>query len=44
MGGAGQFVQLYETIEIYLSHLKQYGWYEHYGKCLYITSGFRGCI
>ena len=40
MGGAGQFVYLYVTIEMYLSHLKLYGWYEQYGKCSYIISGF----
>ena len=28
-------------MEMYLSHLKLY---EQYGKCLYIISGFRGCI
>ena len=40
MGGAGQFVKLYVTIEMYLLHLKLYGWYEQYGKCSYIISGF----
>ena len=32
MGGAGQFVLLYVTIKMYLSHLKLYSWYEQYGK------------
>ena len=36
MGGTGQFV----SIEMYLSHLKLYGWYEQYGKCSYIISWF----
>ena len=40
MCGAGQFVYLYVTMEMYLSHLKLYGWYEQYGKCSYIISGF----
>ena len=25
---------------MYLAHLKLYGWYEQYGKCSYIISGF----
>ena len=33
-------VYLYVTIEIYLLHLKLYGWYEQYGKYSYIISGF----
>ena len=40
VGGAGQFVYLYVTIGMYLSHLKLYGWYEQYEKCSYIISGF----
>ena len=40
MGGAGQFVKLYVTIEMYLLHLNLYGLYEQYGKCSYIISGF----
>ena len=40
MGGTGQFVQLYVTIEMCLSHLKLHGRYEQYDKCSYVISGF----
>ena len=40
----GNLYNFIVTIEMYLSHLKLYGWYEQYGKCSYIISGFLGCI